>query len=188
MSKVAKTKSPAGSGPDQAKGAEQVEQRSHAETPREASAGTNQWNPDAMPTEEYPLTRPHPPPLSVSGGPVRFPESGEHEMAGSEFPDFVWDIVNAMDRLNTGLYHYRVGRANGLDASEARRLYDMAVRNYADLRIKWGAEMRDPYTWIQPAITVDGYITEVLVRSRAFSLETPGQSESRNSTNPPGSG
>lgn len=152
------------------------------------SALPNQWKPGEEPGEEYPLTRPNPPPPSVSGGPVRFPESGEDARGGSGFPDFVWDVVNAMDRLNTGLYHYRLGRANGLETSEARRLYDMAVRNYADLRIKWEAEMGDPHTWIQPAITVDGYITEVLVRSRAFSLETPGQSESRNSTNPPGSG
>jgi len=100
----------------------------------------------------------------------------------------VWDVVNALSRVNEGLHAYKKGIAMGLDVESARKLYDLAVMNYTNLFDKWPTEMSDPDTWIQPALSTDGYVTEVAVHSRAFSIHTPGQSESRNSTNPPSQG
>ncbi|MBL9128808.1 MAG: hypothetical protein JNL97_14235 [Verrucomicrobiales bacterium] len=143
------------------------------------------WAPPGDPPEDYPLTEPRDPPLSVEGGPVVFPKSDGDDPVDCDFQEFVWDVVNAISRVNMGLHAFKKGMAMGLSPDEAKRTYDLAVRNYQDLYDKWRVEMTDKNTWIQPALSTDGYVTEVVVRSRAFAIHTPGQSESRNSTNPP---
>ena len=117
-----------------------------------------------------------------------FPEASEDDSPETDFAEFVWDVVNALSRVNEGLHAYKKGISMGLEHSLARKLYDLAVQKYTNLYDKWPSEMAHADTWIQPALSTDGYVTEVVVRSRAFSIHTPGQSESRNSTNPPAKG
>ena len=106
-------------------------------------------------------------------------------MPESDFQEFVWDIVNAISRVNAGLFAFKKGVSLGLDKVEAAKVYEMAVRNYQNLFEKWEVEIGDENTWVQPTVSYDGYVTEVVVRSRKFSIHTPGQSQSHNSTNPP---
>lgn len=143
------------------------------------------WMPPEEPPQDYPLTEPRPPPASTEGGPVVFPKAEGDDLTDSDFQEFVWDVVSALSRVNTGLHAFKKGMAMGLSHTEAKKIYSLAVQNYRDLFDKWRPEMIHADTWIQPALSTDGYITEVVVRSRAFSIHTPGQSESRNSTNPP---
>ncbi|MGE4178923.1 MAG: hypothetical protein AB7J34_03770 [Limisphaerales bacterium] len=146
------------------------------------------WCPPNQPAADYPFTEPRHPPASTGGSPVCFPKPTDETQSESDFQEFVWDIVNAVSRVNTGLFAYKKGISMGLGEVEAGELYRLAIQNYRDLSKKWHAEIADPETWVQPAISHDGYVTEVVVRSRKFSIQTPGQSESHNSTNPPGRG
>ncbi len=102
-----------------------------------------------------------------------------------DFQDFVWDIVSAIARINSALFAYRKGIALGIPEKDARIAYDNARLNYNNIFLKWKLETEDKSTWIEASVSHTGYVTDVLVRSRAFSIYTPGQSESYNSTNPP---
>lgn len=158
----------------------------HLPTPRDlALPNSHVWCPPKAPPEDYPLVEPAHPPASTGGGPVVFPKPDGDGFSSCDFQDFVWDVVNAINRVNAGLFAFKKGLAMGLDQKLARAQYDQAKQNYHDLSVKWEAEMKDATTWVQVAISPDGYVTEVVVRSRAFSIHTPGQSESHNSTNPP---
>lgn len=160
----------------------------HRKGPSDRTRNHHVWHPPSTPPEDYPLTTPGHPPPSLDGGPVVFPVDPGDGSTNSDFQDFVWDVVSAISQVNSGLFAFKRGVAMGLDPAAARAVYDIALRNYDDLFEKWKAEIEDEYTWIHPAISPDGYVTEVVVRSRAFSVHTPGQSESHNSTNPPGRG
>jgi|GEM_PF-2890675 len=143
------------------------------------------WCPSGSPPEDYPFVEPRDPPASAAGGPVHFAKASAEPVPESDFQEFVWDIVNAISRVNAGLFAFRKGVSLGLDKAEASKVYKMAVQNYQNLFVKWGVEIADENTWVQPTVSYDGYVTEVVVRSRKFSIHTPGQSESHNSTNPP---
>lgn len=143
------------------------------------------WCPPSSPPEDYPFVEPRDPPASTAGGPVSFARTSPGTVPESDFQEFVWDIVNAISRVNAGLFAFKKGVSLGLDKVEAAKVYEMAVRNYQNLFEKWEVEIGDENTWVQPTVSYDGYVTEVVVRSRKFSIHTPGQSQSHNSTNPP---
>jgi hypothetical protein len=145
----------------------------------------NLWLPPCQPPEDYPLENPAHPPPSRIGGPVAYPVKDGDDAPATDFQDFVWDVVCAIGRINSALFAYRKGIALGVPPDQARMAYTKALQNYANVFLKWQSEANDASTWIQASVSHDGYVTDVLVRSRAFSIYTPGQSESHNSTNPP---
>ncbi len=145
----------------------------------------NLWLPPCQPPNDYPLANPAHPPPSYVGGPVLYPAHDGGDAPSCDFQDFVWDVVSAIARINSALFAYRKGVALGVAPEDARVAYTKALQNYGNVFRKWEREATHESTWIQASVSHDGYVTDVYVRSRAFSIYTPGQSESHNSTNPP---
>jgi hypothetical protein len=103
----------------------------------------------------------------------------------ARFQQFMWELVSCLHEINLGLGYFKRCQQLGCDPEAARKPYDDAVSHYTEIfSTDWKAEIEHYTTWIDPAISPEGYITHVRVITQAFAPQKPGQSSSQNGVTP----
>ena len=115
------------------------------------------------------------------GGPVVF----HAKATESTFQEFMWDLVNALHIINLGLASFKKLRWSGSPPEVACKAYDIAYHHYMCVfKNRWKEELHDETTWLEFAVSTEGYITDVRVVSNAFSRFKPMQSSDLNTVHP----